>query len=84
MDSANYSMATIPDLMKLLPREFVISIERQKDMPNEWTAAKFLEAFWNELILKSLDEAGRAKDTANDTQKDLKYFQSQTSCVLSC
>ena len=45
VDSANYSVATMPDLMKKLPRETVISIKRQKYIHHEWTVAEFLEAF---------------------------------------
>ena len=66
IESENYSMAIMPDLMKKLPRELVISIKRLKDNHHEWTVAEFLEAFWNELILRGLNEAGSTKDTASD------------------
>ena len=49
-------MVIIPDLMKKLSHEIVISISRKKDIHNEWTVTEFLEAFWNEL-----NEAGSAK-----------------------
>ena len=44
----------MPDLIKKLPSKIVISIKREKDIHHKWTVAEFLEAFWNELILRSL------------------------------
>ena len=35
VESENYSMAIMPDLMKKLPREIVISIKRLKDIHHE-------------------------------------------------
>ena len=35
-------------------------------MHHEWTVAEFLEAFWNELILRGVNEAGSAKDNDSD------------------
>ena len=66
VESQNYSMAIMPDLMKKLPHEIVILIKQLKDIHHEWTVAEFLEAFWNELILRGLNEAGSVKDTASD------------------
>ena len=78
----NYSMAIMPDLMKKLPREIVISIKRLKDIHHEWTVAEFLEAFWNEVILRGLNEAGSAKDTASDMRKGRVFSVKNKLCVF--
>ena len=69
VESENYLMAIMPDLMEKLPREIVISIKLLKDIHHEWMVAQFLEAFWNELILRGSNEAGSGKDTVSDVQK---------------
>ena len=82
VESENYSMAIMPDLMKKLPREIVISIKRLKDIHHEWTVAEFLEAFWNELILRGLNEAGSTKDTARDMRKGRVFSVTNKLCVF--
>ena len=72
----------MPDLMKKLPCEIVISIKRLKDIHHEWTVAEFLEAFWNELILRGLNDAGSTKDTASDMQKGRVFSVTNKLCVF--
>ena len=75
-------MAIMPDLMKKLPGETVISIKRLKDIHYEWTVAEFLEAFWNELILRGLNEAGSTKDTATHMRKGRVFSVTNKLCVF--
>ena len=82
VESENYSVAIMPDVMKKLPREIVISIKRLKDIHHEWMVAQFLEALWNELILRGLNEAGSAKDTVSDVQKGRVFLVTNKLCVL--
>ena len=82
VESENYSMAIMSDLMKKLPRKIVISIKLLKDIHHEWTVAEFLEAFWNELLLRGINAAGSAKDTAIDVQKERLFSVTNKLCVF--
>ena len=82
VENENYSMTVVPDLMKKLPCEIVISIKRLKGIHHEWTVAEFLEAFWNELILRGVDEAGSAKSTESDVRKGRVFSVTNNLCAF--
>ena len=45
--------------------------------------AEFLEAFWNELKLRGLNEAGSTKDTASDMRKGRVFSVTDKLCAFS-
>ena len=52
----SYFMAVMPDLMKKLPREIVLSIKRMKDVRHDWKLGEFLDALWEELQFRGSSE----------------------------
>ncbi len=57
INSESYAVAIMPDLMKKLPRDIVISIKRAKDVHHEWSMAEFFEVFWQELMLRGVHDS---------------------------
>ena len=81
VNSDSYAMAIMPDLMKKLPRGIVISVKRAKEIHHEWSMAEFLDAFWQELVLRGMNEQ---KPSERETSKEVNRGKSFSISSKMC
>eukprot|EP00794_Sanderia_malayensis_P007475 gene7475-8305_t len=72
--SETYSMVIMPDLMKKIPRDIVVSVKRLRDVNYDWQLGEFLEGLWNELVIRGLHETNSNTREISKDHKTGKVF----------
>eukprot|EP00794_Sanderia_malayensis_P001352 gene1352-1492_t len=72
--SETYSMVIMPDLMKKIPRDIVVSVKRLRDVNYDWQLGEFLEGLWNELVIRGLHETNSNNREISKDHKTGKVF----------
>ena len=82
INSESYAVAIMPDLMKKVPRDIVISIKRARDVHHEWSMAEFLEVFWQELLLRGVHDSHTGeREVSREVNRGKSFHISNKRCA---
>eukprot|EP00794_Sanderia_malayensis_P006280 gene6280-7002_t len=82
--SETYSMVIMPDLMKKIPRDIVVSVKRLRDVNYDWQLGEFLEGLWNELVIRGLHETNSNNREISKDHKTGKVFSIASKLCPFC